>query len=139
LRAIDPALPEIEQDGAVAIDELPCLFGNSRRDVISSYPVVMNSITVATPSPHPCPISPSLSHPLVQVAGGQHLFRVFPIESAIVRDISHVSQFHRRTLLLDALREVLDGLTILEDGIDPLILEAMQAISRTRVNSCSPG
>ena len=73
-----------------------------------------------------------MPHPLIEIARGQHSLCVFPIEPAVVRNISHVPQLHRWTLFLDSLGKVLDGITIPEDGIDPLVLEAIQELAEHR-------
>ena len=62
-----------------------------------------------------------------------------PIESAIIGNISHVPQLHRWPLLLDPLREILDRVTIPEDGIDPLILEPVGQLSEHRENITEAG
>jgi hypothetical protein len=43
-----------------------------------------------------------------------------------------VSQFHRRTLFLNALRKVLDRIAIPQDGINPLVLEAIRELAEHR-------
>jgi hypothetical protein len=39
---------------------------------------------------------------------------------------------HGRTLFLDSLRKIPDGITILKDGIDPLIFEAIRELAEQR-------
>ncbi len=75
------------------------------------------------------PPSPPLAHPVVNVARGKHFFSVFPVEPVVVGDVAEVAQHHRRLHPFDALREVLDGGTVFEDRVDPVVLECVRQLA----------
>ena len=77
---------------------------------------------------------PTLSHPFIQIARRKDSFSVFPIKSSIICDIAHISQFHRRTCFLDALRKVFNGASIPKNGVDPLVFKTVWKLSEYREN-----
>jgi hypothetical protein len=78
--------------------------------------------------------SPAVSHPFIEVARRQDPFRVFPIESPVVRYVAQIAHLHRRSGFIHALGEVLDRLAVPKNGLDPLVLEGVGELAEHRKN-----
>jgi hypothetical protein len=80
-------------------------------------------------STQPSLASPPLAHPVVDIARGEHLFRVFPVKPVVVGDVAEVAQLYRRLGPIDALREALDGGAVFEDHVNPVVLEGVRQLA----------
>jgi hypothetical protein len=70
-------------------------------------------------------MSPPLPHPVVNVARGEHLFSIFPVQPLVVGDVAEVAQLHRRLRPINALGEMLDGGAVFENRVNPVILKCV--------------